>query len=320
MKKNKFISLIILTTAFVMVGCTPNAVENPIVITAGIAKIGQVLDNTEKQFQLGDTIVYKFEVNSPNGIAKVEFSNFEGVGVNQKAPVVLSKVESLNGTTWTLVDTIKNIQTDMRYSVYIEDNNRQYKTLQVNAYLDISRYLTQTLYDGLPNGTSKTFMNVESGRTFFIANTIGDPTGIDFGFAYLENQPTVLACLVSFDEYWNTGNYSSLVNNLNQPTVFKKSTVATSTSTTWIKDKVKNSADLKTLFDAASNYPSILPLFPDSKVALNIKSKDVICFKTADGRYGLIQVTFVDPKSGSDKNTQKMNFAMVVEKKLSTNN
>lgn len=320
MKKSKFISLIALTTVFVMLGCTPNDDDNPIIITAGIAKIGQVLNNTEKQFQLGDTIVYKFEVNSPNGIAKVEFSNFEGVGVNQKAPVVLSKIESLNTTTWTLVDTIKNIQSDIRYSVYVEDNNRQYKTIQVNAYLDISRYLAQTLYDGLANGTSKTFINVESGRTFFIANTIGDPTGMDFGFAYLENQPTVLACLVSFDEYWNTGNYSTLVNELNQPTVFKKSTAATTTSTTWIKDNVKNSADLKNIFDAASDYPAVLPLFPDGKVALNIRPRDVICFKTADGRYGLIQVTFVDPKSGSAANTQKMNFAMVVDKKLSTNN
>lgn len=310
----------VFTSAIAFFGCKSEVVDNPILISAGIAKVGQTLDDSEKQFQLGDTIVYKFEVTSPNGISKIEFSGFEGVGVNQKAPVVLSKIENLVGTTWTLVDTIKNIQNDIRFSVYVEDNNRQFKTMQINAYLDVSRYLAETLYDGLANGTSKTFINIESGKTYYIANTIGDPSGIDFGFAYLESQSKVLACLVSFDEYWSTGNYSMVSNDLNKSVIFKKSTAASSTSTTWIKDKVKKSSDLKTLFDAAADYPTVVPLFPDGKAALMIKSKDVISFKTADGRYGLIQVTLVDAKSGSVANTQKMNFAMVVEKQMTINN
>lgn len=317
---NKIKFFLILLPVFGWIGCSEVAVDNPIVITASIAKKGQVLDNAPKQFQLGDTIVYKFEVSSPNGISKIEFSNFSGVGVNQKAPVVLSKVENVIGTTWTLVDTIKNIQEDVRYSVYVQDLNRQYKSVQINAYLDVTRYLAQTLYDGLANGTSKTFLNVESGRTFYIANTIGDPVGIDIGFTYMENKSNVLAALVSFDAYWYTGNYATVANGLNQPVTFRKSTAATTTSTTWIKDKVKKSADLKTLYDAATPYASVLPLLPDEKVAVNIKSKDAIAFKTIDGRYGLIQVILVDAKSGSAANTQKINFAMVVDKKLPTNN
>lgn len=317
---NKIKCFLILLPMFAWVACSEVAVENPIIITAGIAKKGQVLDNTEKLFQLGDTVVYKFEVTSPNGIEKIEFSSFTGVGVNQKAPVVLSKVENLAGTTWTLVDTIKNIQDDVRYSVYVQDQNRQFKSVKINAYLDVSRFLAETLYDGLSNGTSKTFLNVESGRTYFVANTIGDPAGIDIGFTYMENKSNVLAALVSFDSYWYTGNYAAVDNSLNQPVTFRKSTVATTTSTTWIKDKVKKSADLKAFYDAALPYASVLPLLPDEKAAVNIKAKDVIAFKTVDGRYGLIQVTLVDPKSGTAANTQKINFAMVVEKKLQTNN
>lgn len=317
MKKYKLAYFIVVIALFM--GCSPDTINNPIVINGTIGRINQPPNETEQLFQLGDTIVYKFEVTSPNGIAKVEFSNFEGVGVNQKAPVVLSKVESLQGTTWTLVDTIKDIQNDMRYSVYIEDNNRQYKTLQLNAFLDVSRFLSNSLYDGIANGTSLTFMNTQSGRTFYIANTIADPAGIDFGFAYLENKSNVLACLVSFDEYWQTGTYPIVSNELNQPVVFRKSTPATVTSTTWIKEKVKNAADLKTLFDTAEDYPSVLPILPDFKAAVNIASKDAICFKTADGRYGLLQITLVDKKSGSTANNQKISFAMVVEKKLTTN-
>jgi len=319
MKKNKIIALILLSAVFCFAGCEDEAEENLIVIHAGIGKIGQTLDESEKLYQLGDTVVYTFEVTSPNGIAKIEFSNFEGLGVNQKAPVVLSKIENIAGTTWTLVDTIENIQNDVRYSVYVEDMNRQYQTKKINAYLDVSRYLTETLYDGLSNGTSKTFLNVESGRTFFVANTISDPSGIDMGFAYLENQTEVLACLVSFDEYWNTGNYASIANNLNQPVQFKKSSQATSGTSAWIKEQVKNSSDTKALFDAASYYPSVPGLFPDGKVALNLKAKDVVTFKTADGRYGVIQVVLIDPKSGSALNTQKINFAMVIDKKTIAN-
>ncbi|MFZ4726726.1 MAG: hypothetical protein ACOYMD_14930 [Paludibacter sp.] len=316
---NKIKFFLILLPIFGWVGCSQVAVDNPIVITTGIAKKGKVLDNTQKLFQLGDTVVYKFEVTSPNGISKIEFSNYQGVGVNQQAPVILSKVENLNGTTWTLVDTIKNIQDDVRYSIYVEDNNRQYKTQQINCYLDVSRFMAIVLYDGLINGTSKTFINLESGRTFFVANTISDPAAMDFGFAYLEAHSQVLACFVSFDEYWNTGNYPSVVNNLNQPITFKKWGVGT-TVNTWIKANVKNSADLKAKYDAAANYPSVAPLLPDGKAALNIKAKDVISFKTADGRYGLIQVTYVNPRSGSTANNQTLTFSLVVDKKPLINN
>jgi len=316
MKKIKILSIILLPLLCAFAGCTKDLDDNPIIITSGIGKIRGPIDNTEKQFQIGDTIVYRFEVNSPNGISKIEFSSFEGVGVNQKAPVVLSKVENLSGTTWTLIDTIEDIQNDIRFSVYAEDMNREYKTEKINAYLDISRFFAETLYDGLSNGTSKTFLNVESGRTFFIANTISDPAGIDMGFAYLENKSEVLACLVSFDEYWNTGNYASVTNTLNQPVIFKKSNPATSGTVSWLRDNVKTSSDIKAIFEAATDFPSLPELFPDGKAALNLKARDVVAFKTSDNRYGVIQVILVDGKSGSALNTQKINFAMAIDKKL----
>ncbi len=318
-KQIKSFTAALLLLIFV-VGCTTDeVVDNPIVLTSGIAKMGQTLSTDDILYQVGDTIVYKFEVTSPNGIEKIEFSGYEGVGVNKKAPVVLRKIEKPTGTTWTLVDTIKNIQNDMRYSLYVQDNNRQYKTIQVNAFLDISRYLTPiSLFDGMSNGTSKTFINTESGRTFYIANTIGDPAGMDFGFAFLENKSNVLACLVSFDEYWKTGAYPSVVNNLNQPVQFRKSTAATSTNTSWIKGKVTKAADLKTIFDEAASFTTVEPILPDGKSAINIKSKDAIAFKTADGRYGLMQITLVDAKSNSTANNQKISFAMVIEKNKTT--
>lgn len=313
---NKYIK--ICTAAFlllvVMAGCTTDENENLIQITASIGKKGQPFDTAERFYQLGDTLVYKFEVTSPNGIEKIEFSSYTGVGVNKSAPVVLSKIENLEGTTWTLEDTIVNIQDDVRYSVYVQDKNRNYKTQQVNAFLDISRFLTISLFDGLSNGTSKTFINTESGRTFYIANTIGDPEAMDFGFAFMENKSNILACIVSFDNYWMTGAYPTIVSDLNRPMQFRKSTPATINNTSWIRGRVKNAAELKTIFDEATPYPSVLPLLPDEKSAYNIKSRDAIAFKTFDGRYGLMQITLVDAKSNSAANTQRISFAMVIEK------
>jgi len=323
-KQIKSFTAALLLLIFV-VGCTTDeVVDNPILLTSGIAKVGQALSTDDKLYKVGDTIVYKFEVTSPNGIEKIEFSGYEGVGVNKKAPVVLRKIENPTGTTWTLVDTIKNIQNDVRYSLYVQDRNRQYKTIQVNAFLDITRYLDNPVYpypsplislkDGLSNGTSKTFLNIESGRSFYVANTIGDPAGIDIGFAYLENQSTIKACLVSFNEYWRTGNYSSIVNNLNNGVVFRKSTNAT--TNTGIKVKYKNAESLKYLFETSVKFPSTT-LFPDEKAAINLVDNNVIAFKTNDNRYGVIQIFKVNRRSETTQNTQDVSFYMIVEKNKS---
>ena len=314
MKKSKIISIVVLSAIFGLVGCSTEVIDNPIAITAGIAKMGKTLNDSDKVYQVGDTIVYKFEVTSPNGISKVEFSSYSGVGINETAPVILSKEERITGTVWTYVDTITGIQDDVRYSIYVQDLNKQYKTKKLNAYLDISRYIKYLpMYDGMVNGTSLSFINVESGRTFYIANTIPDPSSIDFGFTFLETQPTLLACLVSFDEYWKTGTYAMVANNLSGGVTFKKSTPAT--TTIGIRERVKKASDLKLAYDAATTYPST-PLFSDGKVALKLAVKDVVAFKTKDGRYGLIQLTTVDAKSNSALNNQLVRFHLIVEKKL----
>lgn len=315
MNNIKFILLFL--PVFLWFSCSPDEVESPIHITAKIGKKGQAFDTAERLYQIGDTLVYKFEVTSPNGIEKIEFSGYSGVGVNKAAPVVLRKIENIEGTTWTFVDTIKNIQDDVRYSVYVQDKNRTYKSLQVNAFLDITRFYNISLFDGLSNGTSKTFINTESGRTFYIANTVGDPAAMDFGFAFMENKSNILACLVSFDNYWMTGAYSSIVNNLNRPMQFRKSTQASINNVSVIKGLIKNAADLKSVYDQALNYATVLPLLPDEKSAYNIKTRDMIAFITNDGRYGLLQVTLVDAKSNSTANTQKITFSMFVEKNKS---
>lgn len=304
-----------------MVGCKTEENENLIQITASIGKKGQPVDAVDRLYQLGDTLVYKFEVTSPNGIEKIEFSNYTGVGVNRKAPTLLKKYQSIVGLTWIYVDTIENIQDDIRYSIYIEDNNKNFKSAQINALLDITRYLDNPIYpypspliilkDGLSNGTSKTFLNIESGRTFYLSNIEGDPTGIDLGFAYLENNLNIKACLVSFDEYWRTGNYPQILNSLNNSIIFRKSTDATSDF--GIKDKIRNAENLKQLFEQSGSFPTNA-LFPEDKIAPNLANNNIIAFKTNDNRYGAIQIFKINRKSESPMNTQEISMYLIVQK------
>ena len=187
-----------------------------------------------------------------------------------------------------------------------------YSSAQVNLFLDVSRY-SASLTDGMFDGSSPTFLNVESGRPLYVANTISDPKGIDFGFAYLESETTAKACIVSFNEYYKTGNYAMVVNDNNNTTVFKDASAAVG-DTTHIYDAVENASQLTGYFADASDLPSALD-FTAGQVAPDLMAGDIIAYKTEDSRYGLIQVTAVDDKAGSLSNDQTISFDVIVQKR-----
>ena len=314
-KRNYFFLMLLFSTLIVGFSSCEKEAESIVTISTSYYKKGSTQPVADQFFNVGDTLIYRFEVTANAGLSKVEFSEFSGVGINQQSPVMLKKVENMSTTTWIYTDTIEGIKDDVRYSVYAVDNNRAYTTKQINIYLDVTRLLNTevTLYDGLSNGSSKTFYNIESGRSFFIANTKSDPASIELGFAYLEANTQLKACLVSMDEYWATGNYPMVSNSLYQPVVFKKSTPVSGTAT--IADRVKTAADLKTAFDNATVYAAVSP-FSEGKVAHNLLVNDVVAFKTTDGRYGLIQITNINRRSEAATNLQTVRFKSIVQKKL----
>ena len=155
-------------------------------------------------------------------------------------------------------------------------------------------------------------MNFESGRSLFIANTISDPTGVDIGFSYMENSD-YQACLVSFDEYYKTGNYAIVKNNLNASVTFKNATGLVSSDD--LDSIAESSATLKNLFDSASSYPSTLD-FSSGKIAPAIQTGDMISFQTQDNRYGLIHVKAIDRKAESISNNQTITLEVIIMKKV----
>jgi hypothetical protein len=296
-------------------GCEKDEVATMPVISATASVLGQAGTADEVQVTVGSDVVYEFEVQSEVEIKKIEIWRYQGTDVSKSEPtleLIMEYPAVEIGTTYSVKDTIEALDTDVRYSIYVQDMNDSYNSAQVNLFLDVSRY-SVSLTDGMSNGSSPTFLNVESGRSLYVGNTISDPTGIDFGFAYLESEATVRACLVSFNEYYKTGNYAMVVNENNNSTLFKDAS-AISGSFAHIYDAVENASQLTDYYNDATDLTAPLD-FANGNIATDLAAGNMISFKTDDGRYGLIQITAVDDKAGSLSNDQTVSFDVIVQKR-----
>ena len=310
---NTLICFSLISILLLFTQCSESISEGPIIKTS-VNILGKS-DNQQNQIRvpMGTDVVYKFELSSTSDIKTIELWSRKGIGVNAEAPKKQkswSYLSSEIGKNFVVSDTIQSLSEDEQYSVYVQDMNDNFTTDIVSCFLDVMLY-EQTLTDGASVGNSATFMNFESGRRLFIANTIGDPTGVDIGFAYMENSD-FQACLVSFDEYYKTGNYAMVKNDLNPSVTFKDATgMLTSDELSTIAER---STELKNIFDNAMDYPSILDFSP-GKIAWAINKDDIISFKTQDNRYGLINVKEIDRKGESISNNQTITFEVIIMKK-----
>ena len=172
------------------------------------------------------------------------------------------------------------------------------------------RYATADGVKDVPAATSKTFLCLETGRTFYVANIANDPKGIDLGFTYYEGNDNK-ACLVSLDEYYKTGNYAMVVNDLNPEVIFKDATDLVTKESVF--DEVDKASDLKDIFDQAKDYPTVLD-YTAGKIAPALEEEDMIAFRTEDGRYGVMKVKEIDRKNEDTSNNQTISLDVVVEK------
>jgi len=223
MKKiRSILSLSLILGSLLFAGCSEE--DNPRPLVSAIAyELDQPGTSNEIVVPVGTDVVYEFVVESEAELKKIEIWQYEGVDIDKSAPVIQATYEYPSvqiGNEFSFKDTIEEVDVDVRYSIYVQDMNDSHTSAKANILLDVTRYST-SLTDGMSNGTSPTFLNVESGRSLYVANTIADPEGIDFGFAYLEGEESVLACLVSFHEYYKTGNYAMVTNDNNNVTSFK---------------------------------------------------------------------------------------------------
>lgn len=265
----------------------------------------------------------KFEINTSDYIKKVEVYKIKGIPATtdrdeyqpESSLVQMYEKkgvpEGLGTNQLTVTDTMTLGEEEVTYSVYVQDINSAFNTHKVFVLTDIAKF-SNTLQDGNPNGSSKTFMSLTSGRSYFVYNTIQDPKGIDLGFAYLETMRDARASLISLDEYWKAGSYPGIANDNYSPIEFRR---PTSQDSLRYFDKTVTPGDLKTFFERGTQYPipSMLKFTP-GKIAPNIIKNNVIAFKIRDAYYGMIYVQAVRAHSRPDY-TQEITMQFIVQRK-----
>ena len=307
MEKLKLFMIMLVLGGLGLVGCDDNDPEGP-EISATTFVAGSEPGTAELRVPEGAEVVYRFDIKSAAPISKIEVWYRPGLGANMEAPMEEQTIELYGVSEYVVSDTL-TLDEDCSYSVYVEDVNRNFSSARVNLYLDVTKYNVE-LTDGMPAATSKTFLCLETGRTFYVANIANDPKGIDLGFTYYEGNDNK-ACLVSLDEYYKTGNYAMVVNDLNPEVIFKDATDLVTKESVF--DQVNKASDLKDIFDQAKDYPTVLD-YTAGKIAPALEEEDMIAFRTEDGRYGLMKVKEIDRKNEDVSNNQTISLDVVVEK------
>lgn len=309
MEKLKLFMIMLVLGGLGLVGCDDNDPEGP-EISATTFVAGSEPGTAELRVPEGAEVVYRFDIKSAAPISKIEVWYRPGLGANMEAPMEEKTIELYGEVSEYVVSDTLTLDEDCSYSVYVEDVNRNFSSARVNLYLDVTKYNVE-LTDGMPAATSKTFLCLETGRTFYVANIANDPKGIDLGFTYYEGNDNK-ACLVSLDEYYKTGNYAMVVNDLNPEVIFKDATDLVTKESVF--DEVdKASSDLKDIFDRAKDYPTVLD-YTAGKIAPALEEEDMIAFRTEDGRYGVMKVKEIDRKNEDVSNNQTISLDVVVEK------
>lgn len=304
MEKLKLFMIMLVLGGLGLVGCDDNDPEGP-EISATTFVAGSEPGTAELRVPEGAEVVYRFDIKSAAPISKIEVWYRPGLGANMEAPMEEKTIELYGEVSEYVVSDTLTLDEDCSYSVYVEDVNRNFSSARVNLYLDVTKYNVE-LTDGMPAATSKTFLCLETGRTFYVANIANDPKGIDLGFTYYEGNDNK-ACLVSLDEYYKTGNYAMVVNDLNPEVIFKDATDLVTF------DEVDKASDLKDIFDRAKDYPTVLD-YTAGKIAPALEEEDMIAFRTEDGRYGVMKVKEIDRKNEDVSNNQTISLDVVVEK------
>ncbi|WP_288670600.1 hypothetical protein [uncultured Alistipes sp.] len=307
MEKLKLFMIMLVLGGLGLVGCDDNDPEGP-EISATTFVAGSEPGTAELRVPEGAEVVYRFDIKSAAPISKIEVWYRPGLGANMEAPMEEKTIELYGEVSEYVVSDTLTLDEDCSYSVYVEDVNRNFSSARVNLYLDVTKYNVE-LTDGMPAATSKTFLCLETGRTFYVANIANDPKGIDLGFTYYEGNDNK-ACLVSLDEYYKTGNYAMVVNDLNPEVIFKD---VTDLVTKGVFDEVDKASDLKDIFDRAKDYPTVLD-YTAGKIAPALEEEDMIAFRTEDGRYGVMKVKEIDRKNEDVSNNQTISLDVVVEK------
>jgi hypothetical protein len=170
---------------------------------------------------------------------------------------------------------------------------------------DYTTYTSKLLYDALSAGTSKTFFSSSTGSTYTVSEAVSAASSVDFGFLYDQAYSTTKACLISFDSYSSTGNYTSSLTGSYNATYFKISSESVYTAAT-------TASALASAYTSGTT-PTSISGYTQGKIVGTISAGDYIAFKTASSKYGIIYVSAISRDSESSSNSQTMTITVKVQ-------
>ena len=316
MRTLKLILPLFALTALLFTSCSKEDADGPYV-RGTVNLLGDyVKDQHSLTMTRRDVAIYRFDMQARGSdLRKVELWQYVGTGITAKEPVKLYTWEypvTVLGRTFTIDSSTLGADVvsgeDVQYSVYVEDMEGNFTSFRLQIFVDVFAYslTSEALYTGSADATSRTFLNLQSGRRFVAGNTIADPAGMDLGFAWLGSLPVAApaeACLVSFDQYWKTGIYNMFANEKNGWVKFRKTNMLPAQ----FGDVSLSACDLKTIYDDASVIvpPAGLGFVQvDARIAPNLAVGDVLALTTRNERYGLILITNIDTANKGSENVQ----------------
>jgi hypothetical protein len=307
----KKINVLLVSLLFVLsgvfVGCSKdeNAV-GPTVDLISVAKDFYISANAE--VTVGDSVYVKFLVTKGDAkLATMTVTIGSGINANWNAKDI-SGNDTYQGIFGWKADELGT--KTITFTATDKDGLTGSKSIVVTVTAEYSEYTAKILYDALAANTSKTFFSSLDGGTYTITEAVANKAKIDFGFLYDQAYATTKACLISFDEYSLTSNYTAQLTGLTlNATIFKKvAAVAT-------YDGITDAASIETAYTGASAIAKPAgSTYTDGKIAAVISAGDIIAFKTNDSRYGLLKVVAINRAGESTNNTQTMEIAVKVQK------
>jgi len=155
------------------------------------------------------------------------------------------------------------------------------KTVNVTVGADYSEYTLKLLYAPLADKTSSSFFKSSTGETVAVTDFASNSADIDFGYFYANSK---LAVLASPSDYLTTAyDLAALYPNATK----NVTTFATSTAN---YANISSSDDIKYVYDNGTLATDGSGNNTATRVG-TLSVGDVVAFKTAAGKYGVVTVT-----------------------------
>jgi len=292
MKKVNFLVLTAGVAAFGLLATSCGKNEEPVITLASTST------TSGAQVYVGDSIIYDVEVSDDKEVKEVSIADVSGttlktvsIGAETGKAHFAFLAEKVGTVTYTI-------------SVVDKKDTKTSQDVTAEIVLGFKEHVAKMVFAPLADNSSKTFYSSQTGETYTVADFATNSAKIDFG---VFGGNTSKVALAAPSDYLTTAYDLAAL----YPTATKNATAFAKSGTSDF-DAIKTRA----LIEGA--YTKGTPATDGTQVKTtriyNIAAGDVIAFKTAAGKYGVLKVKTVNATGvASDNGKMLVNNGDYVE-------